>query len=312
MVTANANKCPRCGGKLLLDEEEYCLTCGWRKTGKWLNRLYPNAGKVWSKEDVAYLAKNYGRIPDKTLCDILGRSAGALHIESVRATHICRTKNILTAREVARMLGKSCPKTIIGWHRKGWLKGKRAWWFQGGNQVWWFEDEDIESFCHRHPWLPNIDRMQSQQMKDIVLREKEQDPWYDCPEAAAYLGLKSDDCIKRYIKWGLLPPHRAARSSGAFYWIILESDLMALKRGDRRRRRAHDAQLRSRRITLWKKGEPVRIRVLWKYKCPVCRHSVRVTADPAMHIDKFKKLFAQLWTRPCRHRRTCSIIQEGR
>ena len=75
---------------------------------------------------------------------------------------------------------------------------------------------------------------------------------------------------------------------------------------------ARAAQLKARRITMWKKGEPVRVRVHWKYKCPKCGHTVRVTADPAIRTQKFKKLFAQLWTRPCRHERSCSIIQERR
>lgn len=207
-----------------------------RRTGRSKAAICNRLGKLelrkrinrrWSQAEIDYLTTNQGLISDEDICRKLGRSVNALHVVRVRKVHAGMKSNILTARQVAEMLGVSCAKTIIFWYSQGWLQGKRAPYCQGKNRVWSFNNAGVEACLKLRPWLVDLTHIQDDHLREFVQKEYELDPWYLSEEANAILGLHNKYSIPRFVKQGLLQAEKKPKPGGSYQWryIIRKSEL---------------------------------------------------------------------------------------
>jgi hypothetical protein len=189
----------------------------------------------WTPDELETLADELGRTPMDRLVKKLGRSRNAIKIAAYRKLNgLSQHKNIFTAWGVAETLGISCSKTIVAWHDRGYLAGKRAPFSYGNNQVWLFKYEDILKCLQERPWLVDPKRMPESYFRSAVRVEWEKDPWYNRHQAAQFLGLAAPDAVYRYIRAGWLPANRRPMGGGLGEWIIRHSALAAFQLHDPR------------------------------------------------------------------------------
>ena len=60
--------------------------------------------------------------------------------------------------------------------------------------------------------------------RSIVRAEYERDPWYNCQEAAALLGVITDDAVQRYINHGWLPAVKKPGGPDCGETIVVKAD----------------------------------------------------------------------------------------
>jgi len=191
--------------------------------------------KPWTEDELEYLADNYGRKSAAEIAKHLGRTKNALKIAGYRKLKgLNQCSNIFTARGTAETLGVACSKTVVAWHNKGYLVGKRAPFCYGDYQVWWFEYEDLIKCLQDRPWLVDPKRMPESFFRPLVQEEWEKNRWYTKEEAGHFLGLADGNPIYRYIKAGWLPANRRPRGGGMGEWIIRHSDLAEFQLHDPR------------------------------------------------------------------------------
>lgn len=94
---------------------------------------------------------------DDVIAGKLGCTANAVELARKRYNIAPRSKAIMTARAVARLLGIGCAKTITRWAASGWLKAHRAW-HQGRTRVLTVKHASLFEFLenpeHWHRWSP--------------------------------------------------------------------------------------------------------------------------------------------------------------
>ncbi len=189
----------------------------------------------WTDKQLEYLDDNYGRLPAEQIAKRLHRSRNALKITAFRKLHkLNQRSNIYTSRAVAEELGLSCAKIVIAWLDRGYLKGERAPFSYGPNQVWHFEYEDIIKCLEQRPWLCRRERMPEGYFRSVVQKEWEKNPWYTSKEAAIFLGLADHNPIHRYIYNQWLPAVRRPMGGSQGEWIIRHKDLVEFQLHDPR------------------------------------------------------------------------------
>lgn len=261
----------------------------------------------WTLDELEYLADNIGRKPKAKIAKHLNRSEGALENALYRKLNgVNQRGNIYTARAVAQVLGISCSKTIVAWMEKGYIKGKRAPFAYGKTLCWSFEYEDIVACLLERPWLVNLHRMEPSYFRSIIQEEFVKNPWYGCKEAAPFFGLVGINAVHRYIYRGWLPalrqPLSGNRRNGSWGWVIRQSSITAFLENDPRPSRRRYALMKSRRLTWLNAGRPVPVLKEWLLRCPVCRHKVRILAEPNLRSPQIKEVFTQNFTTPqCSH-----------
>lgn len=190
---------------------------------------------AWTEKELEFLMDNYGRMSVDEISKKLKRSRNAIKIICDRKLHCLNQRsNIYTARATAEELGISDAKIIVAWHDRGFLKGQRAPFFYGKNQVWWFEYDDIVKCITERPWLCRRERMPEGYFRSIVNKEWTKNPWYNSKEAAIFLGLKDHNPIHRYIYHQLLAAQRRPVGGSKGEWIIRHKDLVEFQLHDPR------------------------------------------------------------------------------
>lgn len=261
----------------------------------------------WTPEELENLSQTYGRQPRAQIAKRLDRTENALKIAAYRKLNgLNQRSNIYTARSVALALGIACSKTIVHWMEKGFIKGKHAPFSYGKTRCWSFEYEDIIACLQARPWLLDPKRMERSYFRTIVREEYKKDPWYNCREAAPFLGLVDINAVHRYITRGWLPAVRrplvgplGRRSWG---WVIRQSDIKKMLLNDPRPGRRRYALLKSRRASRLKEGLPVAVLKEWMLLCPKCQRKVRIIADPNLRSPHVKELFIQRYCQEqCSH-----------
>jgi hypothetical protein len=223
--------------------------------------------------------------------------------------------NIYTAREVAKILGVPCSKTVISWMKKGFIAGRKGVWRQGPTKVWAFEYEEIEKLVRNYPWLPHLGDMENHDyFKSIINEEYERDPWYTCDETAELLGLKTHDAVQRYIYWGLLDAVKRPGGPHQGVWIIRKSDIdkfLASGSREEHKEQAKKAYYEGRRKAWYESGRPIHLHSLWMIKCPACGRKVRVKVERTIAAPRVRVLFARYFITEngCRHGKTAAIIK---
>lgn len=263
----------------------------------------------WTPEELEYLQDNYGVLPVEAICKHLGRSQNALKIISYRKCRGLNQKsNMYTARAVADELGVSCSKTIVAWVEKGFIQAKRSPVHCGKTLIWNFQYEDIVKCLRERPYLVDCRKMEPSMFRAIVKEEYARDPWYNTTQAAPFMGVIDHNAVKRYIYRGWLKATRRPKSGGYWEWIVRKSAIEAFLANDPRRQHERAALIKSRRSAHLKNFEPSAILKEWMIKCPVCKHFVRLIADPNATGPEVKEMFLKQYTiEKCTHKRRCLI-----
>lgn len=263
----------------------------------------------WSPHELEYLADNIGRVSQAKIQKRINRTPNAQKIIAYRRLNgLNQRSNIYTARAVALVLGISCSKTIVAWKNKGYIKGKRAPFAYGKTFCWSFEYEDIIACLKKRPWLLNPSRMEQSYFRTIIREEFDKDPWYGCKDAAPFMGLVDINAVHRYIYRGWLPalrrPVYGANGHGSWGWVIRKSSINLFLKNDPRPARSRLARRNAKRLAWLNQGRPVAVLKEWLIRCPVCRHKVRIIANPNLRSPRIKNLFIQKYTDPqCSHGR---------
>lgn len=182
----------------------------------------------WNAEDLKYLGDTYGILPDEQICEHLGRSRNGIILASKRHLKINRKANFYTAKEVAKLLGVACAKTITQcWMSKGFIEGRKSTVRCGKNLMWLFSEPDIEKCLRERPWLVVFKKVQDHnQFRKIIEDEWKKDPWYTTEQAAPFLGVHSHTLVK-YLNRGFLEGDKKPSICWQGEWVIRRSAIHA-------------------------------------------------------------------------------------
>lgn len=278
------------------------------KTDRHPDRRYQRAQKRWTEEELEYLGSKYGLVSDRAICRHLQRSLNAIRIAALRKLHSNRKANFYSACELARTLGVLDSKTIINWASAGWIPVRKSVVRAGIFKAWLFRDKNIVRFLREKPWLFDPTKMPDHYFRSIVRGEYERDPWYSCEQAALLLGVKTDDAVQRYIRRGWLPAVKKPGGPWQGKWIIRRSDIEKFLANDPRPKHKFDMASSSRKRAARRKGNPLRLSVVWSVLCPDCGETVVVKADPSLRGPQVQQLFTRIYTDgTCSHGLICSL-----
>jgi len=254
------------------------------------------ANKVWRPEELAYLSRHFGVLPDEEICQFLQRSRSALKIAAYRKLNrLTRKDNFYTSSEVARSLGVRDSKTVIGWVKREWLPYHKGPMFVGLNRVWSFSEQDIIKLLRRRPYLINRQNVKQFVFRKVIDEEWERDPWYTPAEAMHFLRVKTADAVHKYIYQGLLKAEKKPGGPWQGVWILRYSTIEQFLKNDPRPAHKTRALRKARRQVFLSKGNAVRLFIVWLLQCPSCRKQVEVVAPGYLRGPMVKKEFVRLF-----------------
>lgn len=278
------------------------------KTDRHPDKRYLRAQKRWTGEELEYLGNKYGLVSDRAICRHLQRSPNAIRIVARRKLRSNHKMNFYSGHELARALGVSCSKTIMNWASAGWIRVRKSVIRQGAFRAWLFREKHIIAFLKAMPWLFDPKKMPEHYFRSIVRAEYEKDPWYTCLQAAPLLGVKSDDAVQRYILNGWLQAFKKPGGPWQGKWIIRRSAIEKFLANDPRPKHRFEIASSSRKQTARKRGNPLRLSVVWSVLCPKCNQTVVVKADPSLRGPQVQQLFTQIYTNgTCNHGLICIL-----
>ncbi len=270
------------------------------------------ARKNWTDEELQYLSDKYGLVAMKTLIKNLQRTKGAIYLATKKLlNHQHIYDNFYTARELARILAVGDAKSIAYWAQRGWLKGKRAPYFQGTYRFWVFTEKNVVRCLRERPWLVNLKRLPEHYFRSIVQEEYQRDPWYSCLEAAPFFKVKTDDAIQRYIHLGWLPAEKKPGGPWQGSWIIRRSAIEEFLSNDPRPEHKHALVRAARHHNLRKEGRPIRVSMVWQFECPRCGLEVKIMAPPKMIGPEVRERFINIYVNSaCSHGAVCQVKEK--
>ena len=278
------------------------------KTDRRLDKRYARAGKNWTEEELEYLAAKYGLLYDRTICRHLQRSPNAITITAKRKLNSNRKMNFYSACELARVLGVPDSKTLMNWALAGWIIVRKSVVRQGPFRAWLFRDKNIVKFLREKPWLFDPKKMPEHYFRSIIQQEYEHDPWYGLEEAALLLGVKPGGAVQRYIYRGWLSAVKKPGGPWQGKWVIRRSAIERFLANDPRPSHKSEMASVSRKRLIRKKGNPLRLSVIWSVLCPSCGETVVVKADPALIGPRVQQLFTEIYSNGlCSHGLVCTL-----
>lgn len=169
--------------------------------------IYGN--RNWTEEQDTYLADNWGRVSDKTVARHLSRTVDACKVRATRHLGLCRTMNIYTAREVARIFGVDS-KLVVKWGQQDYLKVRRSPVRCGATRRWDVDDASIKRLIKGYPWLydrKRIDRFDYTVWRNMAEEAWDRDPMLTVSQAAVRLQVH-EETLRRHIRMGQIKAHR--------------------------------------------------------------------------------------------------------
>lgn len=267
------------------------------------------AYKHWKPDELEYLAENYGLICDKTLATRLQREESAIINIASRKRVASRMANFYTASTLARILGIPCPKLVLLWVKRGWLKSRKSAMSQGKKQLWRFSQRGVVRCLKQRPWLVDLKRMERHYFRSVVIKEWERDPWYTAKQAAPLLGVKKAARVIQYIHRGWLRAEKKPYHHTGI-WIIRRSAIQAFLENDPRPQHKYIAAGAARRRFIMSLGEPSRLVIVWLIKCPSCGQQVTITASPQLRGPQVRERFiAEYVNGNCKHGAACLVSE---
>jgi hypothetical protein len=248
--------------------------------------------KYWVDADLQWLSDNVGLVSPEELSRHLQRSIAGIRLVCKRRLHINYKTNLYTARNLAGIFGVKCAKTVTRWHRLGWLKGERSPISCGGGRMWHFDYDNIVDFVRNYPWLFDTKRMEQSYFRTIVLEEYARRPWVTYPQACKMVHVAYDGpAMAQYIKKKWLHPVKKPIEGGNHWtWIFFKSDIEKFLANDPRCLYG-SVSAATKKAHRLKEGKPVQLHLVWRMRCPVCRHMVRIEAYPRYQGKELQELF---------------------
>lgn len=122
---------------------------------RWVNsraRIDTNLRRDWTHEEIDHLVTMLDAGHDYDYCARqLRRTRTAIVVKTKRTRcKMTRRPTVLTAREVARVLGKGCAKSVVWWINAGWLKAQAA--VCNGRTIWRVCWDDLMAFLHNEAY----------------------------------------------------------------------------------------------------------------------------------------------------------------
>lgn len=112
---------------------------------------------TWTPERLETLCELMERgLSDAEIAARMQTTAAAVHLAHKRHNLPRRRDLILTAHDVARLLGKKCAKSVIRWIEAGVLRGRRGF-KQGPNLTWLVTWRSLEAFVRDERYWPAWD-----------------------------------------------------------------------------------------------------------------------------------------------------------
>jgi hypothetical protein len=264
----------------------------------------------WSPEDLAFLRKNYGLVPDEVIEKKLKRTHNSIILTVKRRLQINRKSNFYTARELAKILGISCSKTITEtWMPRKWIRGIKSPVRCGPNIMWSFKEEEITRCLRARPYLVEISDIQEEHLfRSVVQEEWDRDPWYGLEEAGYLLDV-GDNAVVKYIRRGDLPATKKTGGPWQGVWIVRRSAIEEFLKNDRRFK-VHMQKLEmSRKVLRFERGEAWMLGKLWLILCPGCRRHVEVLAPKQLDYKEIVPKFVEAFVKGgCHHDERASLI----
>lgn len=177
----------------------------------------------WSKEDEEFLAEHYSSAMSmRQLCSHLKRSRVAITLKKKRL-RIRRTDDIYTARVLADLFGEDShfwPRLV----EEDFIKAEHARWKIGLYHPWVFDEEEVERFLRRYPFLVRRFRVDGHYFRSVLDNEWVRDPWFTPIEAARYLGCHTET-VRRGARRGVIRGFQRSPKSRWSFWWFRKSDL---------------------------------------------------------------------------------------
>lgn len=176
----------------------------------------PGPRNDWTEGELRYLDTHVGADTLAEIAQALGRTRNAVKVKAMRRGLRQRRPNPkaahhpgFSARQVARLLGIGCSKTVVWWIREGWLVGSQT---IGAGQYrrWRILGPDLEDFLRTYRWLYRSERIQDRGWRAFVT------------------GLPREE----YLTTGQAAPLLFFANSTCVTQAIYRGDLFAVKRGN--------------------------------------------------------------------------------
>lgn len=181
---------------------------------------------AWTPAEEQFVRANRWRMSDEELGQALGRSREAISIywqRNLRLPMRSKDPECPTAREVGRMLGLGCSKTVVRWIEEGILPGYQL---PMDRQVWGIPRQALVRFVvNPENWIYfRTERVEDPYLRRLVelRRARWHDAWWTPGQVCAYHGV-TQGAINRAILEGRLPASRWGN------WWIKRSDAVAFR-----------------------------------------------------------------------------------
>lgn len=139
----------------------------------------------------------------------LGRTPTAIRIKVTRLDcRMLRRSTVLTARDVARLLGKGCSKSVTRWIALGWLTASAS--ECNGTRIWRIRWDDLMMFLRtRRTWPAwEVDRVTDPDLRaELQALRADDGPWLTPGEVARRLGV-TDSAVSQWVRKGFIPAVR--------------------------------------------------------------------------------------------------------
>lgn len=197
------------------------------RAGKWVSDVGTKLEELWTPEDEALLAQQYGRIPRRELAKRLGRSESAVK-NRVRVLGLPSPRSwthIMMSGLLAHALGFSCHKAVINLMRKEvfpvhyvYLGNTKTPAVNIKRMQLWLADPN-NWYCL------NVDRIVDPRYRKVVESARWQwdDEWLTVGQVGPLMGY-SQQGVNKLIHHGALPAKKHNN------WQVLRSEALRVKR----------------------------------------------------------------------------------
>lgn len=191
---------------------------------RWQNHRSPSQSPLrrgWSMDEVDRMIDLFDAgLGYDAVAEKLGRSPVSVRVKAKRARCVMlRRVTVLSASDVAALIGKRCNKTVTWWITAGWLPATAA--TSGSKYIWRIRYDDLLMFLHNPDyWMAwDATRITDADLRAEMLALRATGPrWLTCGEIARRLHV-GHAAVNDWIHQGLLPARRYGN------WYVQEADL---------------------------------------------------------------------------------------
>lgn len=157
---------------------------------------------------------------DQGIADHFGTTVNAVMLQRKRSRISARSKQLLSARHVARLMGIGCAKTVVRWIEQGYLDGRRGqtW---GPYRQWYITYDALFAFLankrYWHLWDP--ERIVDDYLRTSVAHTRPPERYLTTGQVAKRLYVEHTT-VSNWIRSGRLPAAKHGPN-----WKVAESDL---------------------------------------------------------------------------------------